>query len=1021
MKLSFIVNWTQGDSRDLYKCVNSIMRVSDNNIEVYVSDFNKSYRKDEIQFLIEEFNISYHQCSDERKYNMIKNIVEHSKGEYFMFLDDTDFMSSNWLYAFTDVLNKDYDLILLRSLFISEREGIFKFNLSMSETMDRNVDKEEILRAFYLHGGEDRFLTQINNKCISRALMKDLLSVSDINSILDNSLFIYEIMNFSILSIAKKLHYVSKCDVIYGMKKEIKIYSQKPNFILENFKQFIDVVEQYRISTNIDITKDWIYNWYREYGNRICVYHEDEREVILENISSFIEENIYVKANTGYFESLTTKLEYGYEYLNQIKEYIASARCEYVGFDIFDTLIQRPFWEPTDLFVLLNDKYNQLVGKRTVIDFSLIRRNGEMGCRSYYNAIRPSNEDVTLDEIYNYISEYYGIDSELAEQLKKYEIFLEEKYCMSREIGKELYEWAKYCDKKIVIISDMYLSKETIVKILKRNGYKDFEKLYLSNDIGVSKYSGNLFGYVLTDLKIEDESKVCFIGDNYLVDYENSRKYGMVSYHVPKATDLFKGINGAIYSGEFYKKIYEPNGSIIDQGTSLKFIGIRCMLANVANRFFGNPFVSINRQSDFDADPRFIGYFCAGMFLFSEAKWLHQNSQRKKIETIHFVARDGFYVKEAYDRLSGIFDGAKSNYMYFSRKAVAPLFMKNPEGIYELFLPPHILNNTPESVIKLLHSVVRENIDCDYVLKNAGIIPQKKFGSLNEYYLFAKIFINEIYDSKAAEKYEIMLHDYFSEKISQGDAIYDVGYSGRMETALSKLLGYPVDSYYFHEHEPWALMRKESQGFNIDSFYSFKPCSAFVLREQIFTPNKPSCVGFERDNDGKINPIFGEYHTKYKEEYVLNVIQKWAIKFVDDMVEVFGEDLKQLFFNRFDACIPFEYYMHYAKSFDRKLMAAIEFEDEFGTNEVLSLYDYWTKEQEIYSLYGVKTKEREVIKYVQTDIGQLKKEVREQVYRDEKIFQDGLFVKFYRSVNNILPFGSRRRNMFRKIVNMFIK
>lgn len=78
----------------------------------------------------------------------------------------------------------------------------------------------------------------------------------------------------------------------------------------------------------------------------------------------------------------------------------------------------------------------------------------------------------------------------------------------------------------------------------------------MSNDIGVSKYSGNLYQYVLDDLEVNSKN-LCFMGDNYGVDFLNPQKFGIKAFHIPKATELFQGLNGAIYTGEFYKNIYE--------------------------------------------------------------------------------------------------------------------------------------------------------------------------------------------------------------------------------------------------------------------------------------------------------------------------------------------------------------------------------------------------------------------------------------------------------------------------------
>ena len=226
----------------------------------------------------------------------------------------------------------------------------------------------------------------------------------------------------------------------------------------------------------------------------------------------------------SYHTKIKTKLEPStFGYLEEIKKYIASEKCRVVGFDLFDTLIERPFWEPTDLFQLLNDDFNSAINAGTVIDFGLIRVNGEAACRKYYSSIRPSNEDVTLDEIYDYIAENYGFDVKLMEKIKGREVELEEKYCKKRKIGWYLYNYARYYNRKIVVVSDMYLPKTVLINILNSNGYSMIENFYLSNEIGVSKYSGNLYKYLLAEIEVQPNN-ICFIGDNYEVDYLNSKK-----------------------------------------------------------------------------------------------------------------------------------------------------------------------------------------------------------------------------------------------------------------------------------------------------------------------------------------------------------------------------------------------------------------------------------------------------------------------------------------------------------------
>ena len=63
--------------------------------------------------------------------------------------------------------------------------------------------------------------------------------------------------------------------------------------------------------------------------------------------------------------------------------------------------------------------------------------------------------------------------------------------------------------------------------------------------------------------------------------------------------------------------------------------GIRCMCAIVANKFFDNPFLGFDENTDFNIDPYFIGYFALGMHNFAIAYWLLQNAKETVNEAHH--------------------------------------------------------------------------------------------------------------------------------------------------------------------------------------------------------------------------------------------------------------------------------------------------------------------------------------------------------------------------------------------------
>ena len=165
-----------------------------------------------------------------------------------------------------------------------------------------------------------------------------------------------------------------------------------------------------------------------------------------------------------------------------------------VSFDIFDTLITRPFLYPKDLFTFLNDDYRKL-SNNLGIDFSKIREDCEVLAR--IEAEKEKREDVTLDRIYEIIKEEYDIPSSIIEFLKRKEIELELKFCKRRETSYSIYKLAKYLGKRVICTSDMYLPREVIQQILQKNGFEGIDKIYLSCDVMKSKSTGHLYEYMI--------------------------------------------------------------------------------------------------------------------------------------------------------------------------------------------------------------------------------------------------------------------------------------------------------------------------------------------------------------------------------------------------------------------------------------------------------------------------------------------------------------------------------------------
>lgn len=179
-----------------------------------------------------------------------------------------------------------------------------------------------------------------------------------------------------------------------------------------------------------------------------------------------------------------------------------------VSFDIFDTLLTRPYEKPTDLFVELEHRFH-------MPGFAQERICAEKNAREKYSA----QEEITMKQIYEMIKSDYRI-------MEKREMEMEREVLKARKDLKELYEEAIRQNKRIIIISDMYMSKNILEQILREKTYGKFEKIYVSSEIGYTKASGRMFEYVLEDIGCKAE-QVLHIGDNLWSDGNACRKKKM--------------------------------------------------------------------------------------------------------------------------------------------------------------------------------------------------------------------------------------------------------------------------------------------------------------------------------------------------------------------------------------------------------------------------------------------------------------------------------------------------------------
>ena len=113
----------------------------------------------------------------------------------------------------------------------------------------------------------------------------------------------------------------------------------------------------------------------------------------------------------------------------------------------------------------------------------------------------------------------------------------------------------------------------------------------------------------------------------------------------PKATAIASDKN---YTNNMFQIFLKDLPFWEDNVAALEYIGVRTMLAIIANKYFDNPYKSFNKVSNFNGDPALIGYFALGMYVYGITKWLVDSIKKEKYDSIVFMARDGYLPMQAY-------------------------------------------------------------------------------------------------------------------------------------------------------------------------------------------------------------------------------------------------------------------------------------------------------------------------------------------------------------------------------------
>lgn len=920
------------------RCLKSIMEQTYKNLEIICVNDHSGDRMEIILNEYAEADSRIKVVNNPKNLGLFHSRIEgskHATGDFICFVDSDDYIEKDYYrrlvfeqketdadIVFSNICNEYSDAKTVPSGFskyfmlpnycddyfeqyINSSGRIYRWHVIWDKLIRRSTWEESLK---YLENIKERFMM-----CEDVVFSSTVLALSKKISIVDDIFYFYCDNKSSSISF-KNLSYDKISSTINDIVTAFKITTS----ILEKIKgKRYDIKKwrDYYITIWINSSKNLSRSEYDKILDFVksldCNYKEYSPSMY--DAQNFV--------NTSYDERSSKIID-------------AITEADVVSFDVFDTLILRPFFDPSDLFWLLDDYYIQLSDSNGVLKFSYIRKEAEAKCR------RLRKTEVSLDDIYDTIHSYFDISKDILNKLKAREIELELRFCYAREYGKNLYQLAQYLGKKIIITSDMYLSKETIKKILSQNGYFGYDNIFVSSEYKITKSTGRLYDLILSEY---EGSSIVHIDDS-IQNCKNAEKKKIAGLYLPKALDCYL---------LFYKNVTKNGADTgIDARRYFETSGVRASIGVVANKIFDNPFFPREVGSTFNGSPFEVGYAALGPDLLSISNWLLSKSSERKLSNLCFFSRDGYLPLKATQKLLAKAKALDNNelsvrYVYTSRRVTMPLAMIGEGNFNSLITYIDWTASTPKTVLKLLADII-DNSKINEFYKNNTVDRDKVFINYDSFIDFILLVKKELYSPEKHEELVALAKDYYGALLDGNCGVFDIGYSAKPELLIGNLLNKRLTCFFIHSNSSEAYINSRNADNALETYYDYKPIITGVLRELLYSSISNSCIGYERMSDGNVSPIVGKKDTldPYDKD-VITLLQSGALSFIDDFLRFFGDYFDIFDFTRFYMSMPIEFFMNKSCDFDRLMFKNMTFDDNGYID--IKVTDFWKGEQKIYN------------------------------------------------------------------------
>jgi FMN phosphatase YigB (HAD superfamily) len=537
-------------------------------------------------------------------------------------------------------------------------------------------------------------------------------------------------------------------------------------------------------------------------------------------------------------------------------------------FDIFDTLITRRVFAPTDLYLFHAERLRaERLWGGSDQEWQQLRMRAELNAR-----MSRVSREVMLEDIYEEIRRVTGMSQIAIAAAMRMEQEMEISLSVPIAENKKLFEAMAVGGQRAVLISDMYLPCNVLQQIVEQVGIAN-ARIYASCEFGVTKRSGGLFKVVAQQERVA-LADLDHLGDNrksdYLVPVALGSKAKWYRSSAPSADEV-----------------------VLYRTTSISEPKARSVIAGAMRTArLANPYPQESRE----AAVWNLGAGVSGLLVLAFVSWTLQQAQKMGLRRLYYVARDGQIPSMVANVLCRVWNiPIEVRYLYGSRQAwhlPATRELDETSWKWLVEIPPGLTMDVLLERAGLSQSGVRDKLE-SFGLRPDQVLTARDAERCRDLLRTASA---EILSGAAAAREKAtayLTQEGLFDEVPAG--IVDIGWRGRLYTSLLSLMKENESSKRKIHAMYLGLMERPQVPHDLLSAYLFDEPDMpagflkkyLALYELMFSANHPGVVGYEFDQRGIAVPVLRKKASLLDHGWPVDAHQKAVLRLTED-VAAFG-------------------------------------------------------------------------------------------------------------------------------------